>query len=40
MAFSWIDLAVVIAYIIAITAFGARFGMQTQFENATFGPAT
>ena len=25
MAFSWIDLAVVIAYIIAITAFGARF---------------
>ena len=25
MAFSWIDLAVVIAYVIAITAFGARF---------------
>ena len=25
MAFSWIDLAVVIAYIVAITAFGARF---------------
>ena len=25
MAFSWIDLAVVIAYLIAITAFGARF---------------
>ena len=25
MAFSWIDLAVVVAYIIAITAFGARF---------------
>ena len=25
MAFSWIDLAVVIAYLVAITAFGARF---------------
>ena len=25
MAFSWIDLAVVIAYVVAITAFGARF---------------
>ena len=25
MAFSWIDLVVVIAYIVAITAFGARF---------------
>ena len=25
MAFSWLDLAVVIAYIVAITAFGARF---------------
>ena len=30
MAFSWIDLAVVIAYVIAITAFGARFRKKGQ----------